>query len=286
MSGRSGCGAAVGLSHRAVNMNKLTCTRIPLTSGFGFGCRAAAGRAALRISRQPAWHRCGAAAAELGPGGHRSQGPQPETERLSRGRDQRREHIVGHRTDGVGSVNSDCLPRQAAEVRHAGVVEGAGLGPGRPAIGVERDGAVVHGTAAVPGLEGGVDRVRSEAGSTGAEYASRAGHDAAQRVRRRETAQTRDAVFFGAGAVRGLPRREQGGRCRSLAGPYRLRQARAVRHLRRYETRRHRPQRHRRLAGQRALLRAPREADRALSDIPRRCCSSTWSTPTAAHRAW
>ena len=67
--------------------------------------------------------------------------------------------------------------------------------------------------------------------------------------------------------------------------PHRLRQARAVRDVRRHAADCAGPERHRRDAGQRPLLCARarrRQSARATSAIPRRSCNSMWSTRTAA----
>ena len=64
---------------------------------------------------------------------------------------------MGQRAAGVGRLVARGLPRKASALGTGLLLEGADVGPGRQALGMEQTGTLGHGTARRCRLEGTVD---------------------------------------------------------------------------------------------------------------------------------
>ncbi len=122
---------------------------------------------AFGVPHQPRRHRCRTASPLMASRPHRPQRARPQPDRLSHPRlhfvpkpRRRKRRPLGLRQSLVRSVHTHRLRRQSARIGRAGLLEGHGLGPGWPALGLEPARALVHGTPQARGLESAMDRPR------------------------------------------------------------------------------------------------------------------------------
>ncbi len=158
---------------------------------------------------------------------------------------------VGFGQGHIRPVHSRRLRGQAHGRADPLLLEGARVGPGRQAHGIQRDGRLGNGLAGTGGLAGEMDQCSGWRGQVAA-----AGAAVSQGVHPRQAGPERSDLHLRPGLLRAAPQRHQGRRPRPRSGLHPLRPAGALRHLRRHAPVEKRPERSRRDPGQRLVQHA------------------------------